>query len=649
MAAKIAPDGQTILYLTSIGTGNAHAIAVDEAGNAYIAGGTNWAGFPTTKGAWGGAYNGSGGEAFVVKLDSSGNTVYSALFGPAGVSEFAEAYGIAVNAAGEAFVTGQTAGADFPLTPSPIQAPEANGAFLVRLSAAGDKPIYSIKGPGGTAIAIDEQDNVYVAGLGYAPQVPVTPNAFQTQTSAGVCGSGAFNTYIPCLHQYVCKVDAFGDKLYFCTFVSGNSGETRTSIALTSGHDIYLAGTTLATQYPITAAPYQSQNLVQFPPTPLNPPLVPNEFQVSQPTGFFTELSSDGTHLLYSMYLGGSQPDDLTGIAVDAAGNAYISALVQSPDFPGLPQTPGCLPALMRPAAVLTRLDGTGAHSVIVEGAISAPLMGFDAKNGVWLEAGQSQLTHISISGVTAQDSVTCLVDAMDYTQASTIAPGQLLAIFGTDVGPSQAAVFDASGLPPLSLGGVSVTIGGVPAPLLYVSRNQINLETPAIAAGESSAMLSLSSPGGATAQRTLQVAPVSPSLATNNITNYATCNGDSVLGPNGQSLGVYAMVFNQDGGLNSCSNPAQVGARVSVLLNGAGLQAPTVTAGYGNNTVVAVSSLPGLPGLWMAEILATSVDQPAFVPGGQLFTFLSLSVNEGSMVNGTPTREQGVVVWLTQ
>ena len=99
-------------------------------------------------------------------------------------------------------------------------------------------------------------------------------------------------------------------------------------------------------------------------------------------------------------------------------------------------------------------------------------------------------------------------------------------------------------------------------------------------------------------------------------------------------------MVFNQDGTLNSCSNPAPVGSRVSVLLNGAGLQAPTVTD-QDANTVLGATQLPGFPGMWWVEFAATAFSQPS--TGGQLFTNLDL------LVNGTPVREQGVAVWLTR
>ena len=619
--AKFAQDGQTLLYLNVLGQGRATAIAADAAGNAYVAGYTRSPDFPTTAGAWNISIYGVG--AFVQKLDPSGNIIYGSLFGgaapgspPCCVNTLSYASGIAVNAAGEAFVTGTTIGGGFPVIGSTIRATfPQNDYFLVRLSAAGDKPIYSVTGPGGTAIVVDDQNNAYVAGLAFPGQVPITTNA------------DAFQTSLLGLHQYACKIDASASVLYFCTYVSGMYGETQTSIAIDASHNVYLAGTTQSVDYPVTQDALQARNPSQVPRL-----LMPTGFSLLPQTGTFSKLSPDGSQLLYSTYLGGSQADSPSGIAIDPSGNAYIAAQVQSPDYPGLPVAPQrCLPDRLHPMPVMTVLNGGVAYSALVESAATAALMAVDPTGGAWLASGGNQVTHIALAGNGPPDAIACVTDALDFTQADPIVPGQLLTIFGNHLGA-----------------GPSVTINGTPASLLYASENQINLQVPTEVAGQSLAVLNLSASDGTTAQRVLPIAMMNPSLATNGVTAYPLCDDQAFY-----SATVYALVVNQDGTINSCSNPAPVGSQVQVVLNGAGPQAPTVVD-RNNNIVSAITAAPGLPGVWLVTLQAVQATSAAWAPS-VLFTWVNLQFVQDtplggggvSRIYGVAAREQNVVVWL--
>jgi hypothetical protein len=211
-AAKFAPGGQTRLYYVALAgslSDAASAIAVDSAGNAYIVGGTSSPDFPTTVGALQSSLNGASTAGFAVKIDASGKIVYSTLFYAAsGQSTSAKA--IAVNAAGEVFVTGQTAGGDFPTTPGSIEPKSPyNTFFVLRLSAAGDRLVYSVGALGGVSIAVDPQSNAYVVGFSLnsdGSEVPVTPNVYQSQVTFTACSSNqAFE--FPCDHQYAAKLD----------------------------------------------------------------------------------------------------------------------------------------------------------------------------------------------------------------------------------------------------------------------------------------------------------------------------------------------------------------------------------------------------------------------------------------------------------
>jgi hypothetical protein len=415
-AAKFQSDGQTLVYfklLAGSGSDQATAIAVDPDGNAYVTGYTDSQDFPTTRGAWQTANYPGAYTAFVVKLDPAGKLVYGTL---AGGKDYARPWAIAVNAAGEAFVTGQTTGGDFPLTGVQSGFP-ANSYFLVRLSAAGDRPIYSITGPGGLALAIDEQNNAYTAGDAQSYQIPISSNALQTSVGSTACGGGA-QLQIPCNHQYVCKVDATGGTLYFCTLLSGAGGESHPAIAVDALHEIYVTGTTQATDYPVTAGALQPSNHSLLPPPPINPPSYPAQYFAFQPTGYFSKLSADGSRLLYSTYLGGSNGDFPQGLALDSQGNAYIAASVASPDYPGLPAAPQrCLPDRLHAMPVLTRLDAAGAHSAVVEVNIASPLnqsgalLAAGSKTGFWIGGAGPYLNQIGQDGAPAAGPVACVTD----------------------------------------------------------------------------------------------------------------------------------------------------------------------------------------------------------------------------------------------
>ena len=250
---KIDPTGSAPVYATYLG-GNTYdwgfGIAVDSGGNAYVAGMTFSANFPTTAGAFQPA--GSGG-AFVTKLNPSGSAlVYSTYLGVGG-----GANGIAVDAAGSAYVTG-SAGQNFPTTAGAFQTTFGGrlafggDAFVTKLDPSGSALVYStyLGGSGtdeGKSIAVDAAGNAYVTGSTNLPSFPTTPDAFQRCCGGGFNGSGAFFT----------KLNPTGSALVYSTFIDGNDFDAGLGIAVDPNGNAYITGSSNSTRFPTTAGSFQ--------------------------------------------------------------------------------------------------------------------------------------------------------------------------------------------------------------------------------------------------------------------------------------------------------------------------------------------------------------------------------------------------------
>ena len=173
-----------VRYLSGSVDDYANAIAVDGAGNAYIAGSTASPDFPvTTGGSLGTAPTGTAGQrSFVTKLDPTGNVVFSDLLGG---STWSAAQAVAVNASGQILVSGNSVKSGFPSTAGAYSVPDTtNHPYLLELDPTGTKIVFSATGIGGSAIALDASGNIYVAGTTYLLDYPTTPGgAYQTTFS----------------------------------------------------------------------------------------------------------------------------------------------------------------------------------------------------------------------------------------------------------------------------------------------------------------------------------------------------------------------------------------------------------------------------------------------------------------------------------
>ena len=309
--AKLNPSGTALIYSTYLGGSGSDtglAIAIDGGGNAYLTGNTNSSDFPLRNALV--TTQPTATDAVVVKLDASGALNYSTYFGIA-VDDVGK--NIAVDGAGNAYVTGRRYGGT------------SYDVSLTKFSPNGSQLLYDVNfggsfPDGGTAVAVDGTGNAYVTGTTDVPGIndfPVTSTAVQPQCGGGSkgCGQDAFVTV----------VSADGTQLLYSTYLGGSRDESARGITIDAGGNIYVAGETYSPDFP-------TRNAFQA----TCPDGVDTNGNCSQ-QGFVSKLSSDGTAFVYSTYLAGPDRNDFDGargIAVDAAGNAYVTGYTNSQNFP---------------------------------------------------------------------------------------------------------------------------------------------------------------------------------------------------------------------------------------------------------------------------------------------------------------------------
>jgi len=289
-------------YLGGSGDDDGNAIAVDASGSAYITGQTASIDFPTANSFQ--PSNAGSYDAFVVKLNPAGSAlVYSTYLGGSSVDY---GYGIAVDSSGNAYVVGNTASIDFP-TMNPLQPANAGGldVFITALNASGSALIYStyLGGSGddlGSAIALDSSANAYITGSTASTNFP-TINPLQTANDGD---NDAF----------VAEITPDGSTLVYSTYLGGSNQDYGNGIAVDSSGNAYIAGQTLSPDFPT-----------------MNP-LQPTDRGTS--SAFVSKISPGGTALVYSTYLGGTGYDLAYAVAVDSAGDAYVTGSVSSTNFP---------------------------------------------------------------------------------------------------------------------------------------------------------------------------------------------------------------------------------------------------------------------------------------------------------------------------
>ena len=591
---KLDSTGQNILYSTYIGGSDyeqANGIAVDRLGNAYVTGTTSSPDFPTTQGA----PNASVAGVFMLRLNPGGGALgYSGIV----TDNMTQSAGIAVDADGNAYITGTTGG-DLPVTPGAYFATPPAGqpsfffhlfgydAFVLKLNASGalsyatyaNQPqcCTMVPRPVGNAIAVDASGNAYITGAhfllkfnasgsGLVYSEPTDPWGHGTYIGKAIALDSQGNAYVAgqtgAQHAYVSKFNADGLAVFNTgnQTLAGEQNDSAQGVAVDSAGNIYVAGNTMSQGFPLRS---------------------PVQEAFAPVTGFLAELdSSSGLH--FSTYVGDSSYFQVSGLALDPSGN---------PVFCGNTYTP----------------------QMVVDGPQIYAQPG--ASQNVWVAkydtSGIPELRLDALRNLGSQLPVTA-------------SPGELVTIVGAGVAAGAQVFFNDV---------AATMIPGSGAPMAIV---------PYALAGQSYAVVHSESGGQSSNTVLVPVAPAALGIFT----------------VNGTGTG-QALAFNQDGTPNSQSSPAPVGSVVTFYATGAGQTVPPGVDGVLDRTTPANPALPltafiaynqvssvqfsvgQAPG-YPADVLAVRATVPplGLQPPGQAMVEL--------VENGVPS-QAGVTIWISQ
>lgn len=302
-------------FLGGKGSDGGTAIAVDSSGNAYVTGTTTSTDFPTASPFQ--ASNKGGTDVFVMRINSAGSGLVSSTYLGGSGADIVKA--IAVDASGNAYVTGSTTSTDFP-TLNPIQgtyrgagAYRLGDVFVTKLNPTGSALLYStyLGGSGDDVaygVAVDTSGNAHIAGDTGSTNFP-TANPLQAASAGNY-------------DAFVAKLNATGSALIYSTYLGGPRGDGAEAIAIDPWGNTYVAGTTFSTT-----------------PSGSTFPTTPGAFQVRSESlalgeVFVAKLNRSGSALVYSSVFGGIGNDPAHGVAADSFGSVYVTGATTSDNFP---------------------------------------------------------------------------------------------------------------------------------------------------------------------------------------------------------------------------------------------------------------------------------------------------------------------------
>ena len=547
---------------TQIGNGldAAYGVALDGSSppNMYIVGYTSATNFPTTTGA-AQVRNAGGADVFVMKYTSGisgGKLVASTYLGGSGTDY---GYGIAVDSAGDAFITGTTASTNFPTTSGSFQtsAGGSGDAFVTKLSPTLGMVFSTYLGGNqidvGNGIAVDSSGAIYVTGETASQNFPML-NAIQS-----TYGGGAGDLFLS-------KLNGNGQTLAYSTYLGGSAEDLGNAITLDSSGSVYVAGATLSPDFPVANA-FQTTNQ-----------------NTTAGNGIVVGVDPTGQTLLFSSYLGGNgaagvssggtSGDQATAIAANCAVGLVVGGTTSSANFP------------------------------VTSGAFISTYPGYVSNAFLTAIGAGPQLPAVSTGGVLSSWAATAAV-APD-------APGSLVSIYGAGL---SGSTYTATTLPlSTNVNGTTVSINGINAPILYASPTQINVQVPyEIVPG--AAQVTVKNACGTSVAQVLQIAQAYPYILQSGTGDAVAFNQDNTLNASANPAAGGSVLTVFVTGIGPVDNPVATGAGAS----SSPLSRPTLpnsaTIGGFKSDIYFIGLTPGTAGVAQADLIVPTGLSPGPYP----------------------------------
>ena len=310
-ALRLGSGGTTLQYSTFLGGSDqdeGETLAVDTTGQAYVAGYTRSANFPTTAGSLDPTHNG-GSDAFAVRLGVNGNTLDYATYVGGGGDD--NAYEMAVDANERVSIAGATASNNFPTTPGAFDTSYNGGsedAFVIRLNSTGDQLVFGtfLGGAGldhGVGVAVDDGGRTYITGTTGSSNFPTTTGSFDSTYNGGT-------------DVFIARLNSTASALDYAGFLGGGNQESSFAIAADTVGRATAVGSTRSGDFPVTSTAFDTS------------------YNGGPNDAFVARVSADGTRLESATFVGGANSDDGYTIALDQRTDVLFSGYTSSSGFP---------------------------------------------------------------------------------------------------------------------------------------------------------------------------------------------------------------------------------------------------------------------------------------------------------------------------